>query len=235
MCRARSKRTMNWTPAMNGVAATTSSEVERFAQTSSGMRQNVMPGARMVMIVTRKFSAVAIDDAPANCTPEVEERLAQRRPGGQRRVAGPAGVEGAAGDDEAGQEEQAGHRQHPERERVQARERHVRRPDHQRQDVVRDPGEDRDHEDEDHQRRVGREEAVVEARVDDLRAGLGELGADQHRDQPTAEEEEEGRDDVLDPDHLVIGVELEVVPPRLGPVLGVVLGPRRRSAAQRNQ
>src|ERR687893_1350217 len=53
---------------MNGVAITTSSEVVKFAQTSSGMRQNVMPGARIVMIVTRKFSAVAIDDAPANCT-----------------------------------------------------------------------------------------------------------------------------------------------------------------------
>src|SRR3954467_4389755 len=53
---------------MNGVAITTSSEVEKFAHTSSGMRQNDIPGARMVMIVTRKFSAVAIDDAPANCT-----------------------------------------------------------------------------------------------------------------------------------------------------------------------
>ena len=53
---------------MNGVAITTSSEVEKFAHTSSGMRQNDMPGARIVMIVTRKFSAVAIDDAPANCT-----------------------------------------------------------------------------------------------------------------------------------------------------------------------
>src|SRR3954454_10594575 len=54
---------------MNGVAMTTSSDVEKFAHTSSGMRQNDMPGARIVMIVTRKLSAVAIDDAPANCTP----------------------------------------------------------------------------------------------------------------------------------------------------------------------
>ena len=29
--------------------------------------------ARMVMIVTRKFSAVAIDEAPANCTPIVKK------------------------------------------------------------------------------------------------------------------------------------------------------------------
>src|SRR2546430_305924 len=43
---------------MNGVAMTTSSEVVKFAHTSSGMR--------MVMMVTRKLSAVAIDDAPAS-------------------------------------------------------------------------------------------------------------------------------------------------------------------------
>src|SRR6476469_345453 len=53
---------------MNGVAMTTRSDVVKFAQASSGMRQNVMPGARIVMIVTRKFRAVAIEEAPANCT-----------------------------------------------------------------------------------------------------------------------------------------------------------------------
>ena len=54
---------------MNGVAITTSSEVVKFAQTSSGIRQNVIPGARIVMIVTRKLSAVMIDEAPAHWTP----------------------------------------------------------------------------------------------------------------------------------------------------------------------
>ena len=70
---------------MNGVASTTSSEVEKFAQTSSGMRQKVIPGARMVMIVTRKLSAVMIDDAPANWTPMLKndwpERLARSESG----------------------------------------------------------------------------------------------------------------------------------------------------------
>src|SRR3954452_2657320 len=69
---ARSSRTKNCDAAMNGVAMTTSSEVEKFAHASSGSRKNDIPGARMVMIVTRKFSAVAIDDAPANCTPIVK-------------------------------------------------------------------------------------------------------------------------------------------------------------------
>ena len=43
--------------------------MEKLAQTSSGMRQKVMPGARMVTIVTRKFSAVMIELAPAHWTP----------------------------------------------------------------------------------------------------------------------------------------------------------------------
>src|SRR5438105_12962855 len=57
---------------MNGGAITTSSEVEKFAHTSSGIRKKLIPGARIVMIVTRKFSAVAIEDAPANCTATVK-------------------------------------------------------------------------------------------------------------------------------------------------------------------
>src|ERR1700730_4348613 len=68
----RSSRTKNWDAAMNGVAITTRSEVEKFAHTSSGIRKKLIPGARMVMIVTRKLSAVAIEDAPANWTPSVK-------------------------------------------------------------------------------------------------------------------------------------------------------------------
>jgi hypothetical protein len=66
---------MNCEPAMNGVPSTTSDDVARLAQTSSGIRQKLMPGARMVTIVTRKLTAVAIDEAPANCTPSVKNVL----------------------------------------------------------------------------------------------------------------------------------------------------------------
>src|SRR5205823_12153161 len=59
----------NCEAAMNGVAMTTSSEVEKLAHTSSGMRKKLIPGARMVMIVTRKLSAVKMDEKPANWTP----------------------------------------------------------------------------------------------------------------------------------------------------------------------
>src|SRR5438309_8829753 len=59
----------NCEAAMNGRATTASSEVAKFAHTRSGMRKKLIPGARMVMIDTRKFSAVMIEEAPANCTP----------------------------------------------------------------------------------------------------------------------------------------------------------------------
>src|ERR1700749_4158536 len=72
-CSDTSSRTKNCDAAMNGVAMTTSSDVEKLAHTSSGMRKKLIPGARMVMIVTRKLSAVAIDEAPANCTPSVKK------------------------------------------------------------------------------------------------------------------------------------------------------------------
>ena len=65
----RSKRVMNCDPAMNGVPNTTSADVVAFAHTSSGMRHTVMPGARMVKIVTRKLIAVAIELAPTTWTP----------------------------------------------------------------------------------------------------------------------------------------------------------------------
>src|SRR5947199_10481321 len=62
----------NCEEAMNGVAITTNSEVEKFAQTSSGMRKKLIPGALIVMIVTRKLSAVKIEENPANWTPIVK-------------------------------------------------------------------------------------------------------------------------------------------------------------------
>ena len=45
--------------------------------------------------------------------------------------------------------------------------------------------------------------------------------------KPADDEEEERRDEVLDPDHLVVGVDPEVVRPAVGAVARVVLGERR--------
>src|SRR6478752_1912170 len=65
VCMTRSNMTMNCEAAMNGVPSTTSADVVRLAQTSSGMRESVIPGARIVRIVTMKLTAVRIDDVPA--------------------------------------------------------------------------------------------------------------------------------------------------------------------------
>ena len=65
--------------------------------------------------------------------------------------------------------------------------------------------------------------------VDELAARRGELGAHQHRHQAADEQEEERGDRVLDADHLVVGVDAEVVLPRVRAVAGVVLGARRRA------
>ena len=119
----------------------------------------------------------------------------------------------------------AAERQQPERQRVQPRERHVRRADHQRQHEVRQPGEHRDHEQEDQHGGVDREHAVVLLGGEELHARLGQLGADQHGEHAAHEQEEERGDRVLDPDHLVVGVDAEVVAPAVGAVAGVVLRP----------
>ena len=39
-----------------------------IAQASSGIRVSVMPGARMLKIVTRKLIAPKIDEKPMNCS-----------------------------------------------------------------------------------------------------------------------------------------------------------------------
>ena len=121
-------------------------------------------------------------------------------------------------------------REQPVRERVQPRERHVRRADHQRDHVVADPGEGGDHEQEDHQRRMHREQAVEGLVVDELHPRLGELGAHEHGQQAGDDEEDDRRDQVLDPDHLVVGVDPEVVAPAVRAVTGVVLRHGRLAA-----
>ena len=70
-------------------------------------------------------------------------------------------------------------------------------------------------EEEDHQRRVDGDEPVERLRVEELHARLRELGADEHREDAADDEEEDRRDEVLDADHLVVGVDAEVVAPRL--------------------
>ena len=97
----------------------------------------------------------------------------------------------------------------------------------ERDHEVREARERGDHEQEDHQRGVDRDEAVELLVVQVLHPGPRELGAEDHRQQPAREEEEDRRHDVLDPDHLVVGVDPEVVLPAARAVARVVLGPSR--------
>ena len=75
--------------------------------------------------------------------------------------------------------------------------------------------------------RASENEPVERLRVDELDARLGELRAHEERQQAGDREEGERRDQVLDADHLVVGVDPEVVLPGVGAVAGVVLRPRR--------
>src|SRR5207244_12338329 len=56
--------------------------------------------------------------------------------------------------------------------------------EHQGHDEVRDPREGRDDEEEDHQRRVHRHEAVERLRVEELEAWFRELCPEEHRHEP---------------------------------------------------
>ena len=92
---------------------------------------------------------------------------------------------------------------------------------------VREPGEHGNHEEEDEDRRVDREQAVELLGRDEVHAGLGQLRADEHREHAADEEEEERGDHVLDADDLVVSVDLEVIAPRVRAVVGVLLRARR--------
>src|SRR6266576_3818487 len=91
--RPRSSRTKNCEAAMKGVAMTTSSEVEKFAHTSRGMRKNDLHG-------------------------DGEELLPDGRRGAQRRVGRPPAGERAAGSQEGEQHHRARDGQQPVGQRV---------------------------------------------------------------------------------------------------------------------
>jgi hypothetical protein len=111
-------------------------------------------------------------------------------------------------------EDDPAEQQQPVGERVQARERHVARADHQRQEVVREARHHRHHEQEDHRRAVEREELVVALRRQQVVVRRAELEAHQQRLDAADQEEGERRDDVEDPDLLVVGRGEPLGPPR---------------------
>ena len=64
-------------------------------QVKIGMRISDMPGARMLMIVTRKLNAPASEATPSTCRPSIQKSirwLGENWRVGERRVAEPAAV-----------------------------------------------------------------------------------------------------------------------------------------------
>ena len=129
----------------------------------------------------------------------------------QRRIAPPARFgrlpeERCVEDDPAEQQQPVG-------QRVQPRERHVAGPDHQRHEVVAEARHHRHDEQEDHRRPVHRQQLVVVLARQQRVVRDPQLGAHQQRLDPAEREEHEGRDQVEDPDLLVVGRRHPVDPP----------------------
>ncbi len=138
---------------------------------------------------------------------------------GERHRRDPARL-GRAPEDRRVEHDAAGEEQ-PVGERVQSRERHVARADHQRDEVVAEARQHRHDEQEDHRRPVHREELVVDLRADERVVRLAELQANHQRLAAAEDEERERRDQVEDPDPLVVGCR-EPAHQAAGLVLGAV-------------
>ncbi len=58
-----------------GKASTSRNWVTKLIQTNTGIRMRVMPGARMLMIVTRKLKPASIDERPRICRPSIQKSM----------------------------------------------------------------------------------------------------------------------------------------------------------------
>ena len=142
---------------------------------------------------------------PETHDPQVAADAGRADAVGERRVGEPAERGGAAGRQEAGRGDEAAEQEQPVAEHVEPRESHVGRADLQRHDHVAEAEEQRRREQQQHDRAVHREELVVELVVDDLHAGVGQLGPHQQRHHAGDQEPGERRPQVELADHLVVG------------------------------
>jgi hypothetical protein len=122
---------------------------------------------------------------------------------GERHVGEPPGG-GHLADEGRGQHEAAGAEEDPVAERVEPGERHVPGAQHERQQVVAEPGEHGRVEQEDHDRPVHREQLVVRLGADEVLVGPGQLRPHPERHQAGEGEQQERRDDVAHADALVV-------------------------------
>ena len=196
---------------MTGVAIRTRTLVTRIVQTMIGIRNRVIPGARILKIVTRKLMPPRIELVPMRTRAMIHRswpgaRRLERPVGRERRVAT------SSRPPPTPPTKKPESRRIPPSGSIQNDSALIRgkamsgAPIMERHDVVPEARQHRDDEQEDHHRGVHREQLVVDVLVgEELEAGLGELRPDDEREDPADEEEDERVDDVHDPDLLVIG------------------------------
>ena len=71
--KLRSENTMISAAVTGGIANRVRNAMTSIIQTNTGSRIIVMPGARMLRIVTRKFTAVATDPMPSMINPTAQK------------------------------------------------------------------------------------------------------------------------------------------------------------------
>ena len=73
--KKRSNVSSNSATAITGIAKMIRNEVTSVIQTKTGMRNNVIPGARMFRIVTMKLNPPASDAMPRICRPSAQKSM----------------------------------------------------------------------------------------------------------------------------------------------------------------
>ena len=138
--------------------------VTRMFQVKIGIRNIVIPGARMQTTVVIMLTAPRIVPSPAIARPMIHRSAPA--PGRMQRVAErgvgrPAEVGRAARGEETRHGDQRAEQIQPVAERVQARERHVGRADLKRQNAIGETEHDRGGIQQQHDRAVHGEQLVV--------------------------------------------------------------------------
>ena len=126
---------------------------------------------------------------------------------------------GAAGHEEGTHQHQRRRNHQPEAEVVHARKRHVGGADLQRNHPVRKTHEGRHDGAEHHDQAVHGGELVEQLGVDQLQAGLEQLGADQQRQHAANHQHGEAEQQVQRADVLVVGGKHPAAPARRGMVI----------------
>ena len=133
-----------------------------------------------------------------------------------RWIGPPTGLGRSARNKKAGHQQHGKHRHQPERRRVQLGERHVGRADHGGNQQIVQAVEDREQKQEQHHCSMHRVEAVVNGGIHQIRLWCDQLASDNHRQQSSHQEEQQRSGDVLNANHLGIGVDAEKALPVIG-------------------